>query len=134
MRWLALALALAGCARTQDAAAPVYSLPAGMAGVYVLNLSERSMFESNKTVSDQGRQIASVGPGRYVFVPIAPGRHDFRCDDLPLTNDVTINAVAGRLYYLRVEMGATAKTQNCDLLVKTSAQQTLGTMKPEAQD
>jgi hypothetical protein len=133
--WLGTGLAAAGCAqRAQDAAAPVYSLQPGMAGLYVLNASQETVFPSQKTISDGGTEIARLGYGRYVFVPIAPGRHNLRCDDLPLTNDVTIEAAAGRLYYLRIEMGATAQVQKCELLTQATGNASLRLMKPEGQD
>jgi hypothetical protein len=132
---LGTALALAGCAQpAQDAPAPVYSLPAGMAGLYVLNASQETVFPAKKAVSDWGTEIARLDFGRYVFLPIAPGRHNLHCDDLPLTNDVTIEAAAGRLYYLRIEMGATAQVQHCELLTQATGNASLRRMEPQGQD
>ena len=132
---LGTALAAAGCAQpAQDAPAPVYSLQPGMAGLYALNISQPTVFPSKKTVSDWGTEIARLDHGRYVFVPIAPGRHNLRCDDLPLTNDVTIEAAAGKLYYLTIEMGATAQVQHCELITQATGNALLRRMKPEGQD
>ena len=133
--WLGVALAASGCAPSApQGPPPVYSLPAGMAGLYAINVSQQTMFPAEKTVSEGGREIARLGPERFVFVPIAPGRHDLRCDDLPMTNAVALSAVSGRLYYLRIEMGATAQVQHCELMTQDTADALLRQYRPEAQN
>jgi hypothetical protein len=116
----AAAAALAtGCAK--DEARPVYSLPAGMAGLFVINHSDRAVFNAKQPVSDGGQVIAQVEPRRYAFVPIAVGEHSFHCDNLSMTREVPVTAVAGQIYYLKLEMVETPQIQHCALITPKDA-------------
>lgn len=110
-----MAAAAAGCVRVPEVR-PSYHLPDGMAGLFILNRGNRAVFNTKQPVTEGDKTLAEVEPKRYAFVVVAPGAHTLHCPGLSLTREVELDAKAGEIYYLAVEMVGTPQIQHCMLI------------------
>jgi len=113
MRMLGLVLVvsvLSACAgrpveSSLDAEAKLFRAPTDKAYIYVVPSSNRT----SVTITVDGRKVGTLANENYLRLEVAPGRHVLsvaRASVVPVVfreprNDVTIEAEAGRCYFLR---------------------------------
>jgi hypothetical protein len=131
---LAAALMASGCANRASAPPQIEAPAPGMAALYVLNMSTPTVFGSSKTIYDGERKIVTLDQRRYAVVQIAPGRHTFTCDGLPMIPDLTVNAAAGQTYFLEAAMGATFDKELFAQITPEFARKLLPHLKPQEPD
>lgn len=101
---LALAGASSGQAEPQSVSAPASETdaPAAVAHLFVFNDSGRTLIPSDQVVTDNGKKLVSLPRQTYVRLELPPGPHLLKPDPYLYKQQVLLNVVAGRRYFVVV--------------------------------
>ncbi len=101
----------AAVAPEAEEAAKKFVPPSGKAQVYVVRPSGAGVAVFYQVKFD-GRNIGSMVPGTFVLQQVAPGRHQVVLFNESNETPVTVDAEAGKNYFVRVAFSTTASRDN----------------------